>query len=236
MSITCIHNPWCGCRFLDLISTYIMFYRFCKEQHAFFSNVISLHVESTECGCTESWCPYINIGWLDKVIEGSEVVLKVETVFLMNTVTAAKNTNAHVPHPPCASVFWIPLPIWPALNVANDPFLLRFVSFTFSLPPLPTYFFASLLFPAALLYRFIFSHAIFLSSCCPAFPASCLLSLCFWLAGWFILLSAPCRYTLGRAPLLWTGYVWAYLLQRWAKCCWITQAPFQAYRLSVCPC
>lgn len=53
-------------------------------------------------------------------------------------------------------------------------------------------------------------------------------SLRLWLAGWFILLSALHRYTLGRALLLWTGYVWAYLLQRWAKCCSITQAPFSS--------
>lgn len=31
-----------------------------------------------------------------KVVEGTEVALRVEKDFLMNTVTAVRNTNAHV--------------------------------------------------------------------------------------------------------------------------------------------
>lgn len=90
--------------------------------------------------------------------------------------------------------------------------------FFFSLPP------ASFISPLPCcsgLSLHIFScHPLcYLSHC--HFPASHLpLSLFFFfsffsgcLVDSFYCLS-PCRYTLGRAPPLWTGYVWAYLLQR----------------------
>lgn len=121
------------------------------------------------------------------------MVLKVETDFLMNTVAAVRNTNVCVlffslPAVPVSYFFFlIPFPIWLALNVANYPFLLKFVSVP------PSFFYhlllPSLLFPAAPVYRSIFSHVIlspiFLTVCSPPLPpASHLLYLS--LAGWLI--------------------------------------------------
>lgn len=63
------------------------------------------------------------------------MVLKVETDFLMNAVTAFTNTNALLLLlPVLVSTFFIYIPIWQALNVSNDLFLLKFVSLTFPSP------------------------------------------------------------------------------------------------------
>lgn len=172
-----------------------------------------------------------------KVIEGTEVVQKVETDFLMNTVTAVTNTNVHVlffsPLCKCLTFFffntfshlarskcckWSLLVKMCFLHFLSPSFIFHLPSSISSLPCCSS--------------LSLHIYSCYLSHCLPPpFPASCLLSffLSLSLAGWFILLSALCRYTLGRAPLLWTGYVWAYLLQRWVKWCWIPQAPFQAY-------
>lgn len=70
------------------------------------------------------------------VIEVAKVVLKVKTDLLMNAVTAATNTHFYVlslsPLRKCLTFFLIAFPIWLTLNVANYPFLLKFVSFAFS--------------------------------------------------------------------------------------------------------
>lgn len=64
------------------------------------------------------------------------MVLKVKTDLLMNAVTAATNTHFYVlslsPLRKCLTFFLIAFPIWLTLNVANYPFLLKFVSFAFS--------------------------------------------------------------------------------------------------------
>lgn len=140
------------------------------------------------------------------VIEVAKVVLKVKTDLLMNAVTAATNTHFYVlslsPLRKCLTFFLIAFPIWLTLNVANYPFLLKFVSFAFSHTLslffhllLPSHFL-----PAALAYRSIFSHAIlfaiFLTVCFPhshCLPPSRLLSLlssCWLVDSFYCLLPA----------------------------------------------
>lgn len=108
-----------------------------------------------------------------------------------------------------SNFFLIAFPIWLTLNVANYPFLLKFVSFMFSLSLslalISSSLFSHLLLPshflpAAPAYRSIFSHAIlsaiFLTVCFPPSLASRLpsfflsLSSCWLVDSFYCLLPA----------------------------------------------
>lgn len=116
-----------------------------------------------------------------------------ETDFLVNAVTAFTNTNALLLLPILVSTFFIHIPIWLALNVANYPFLLKFVSPTFP-SPFSTCFFH--LTPSLLLWSiapyFLMPSSVLsfsLSAPHPTLPCllcSFLLFLSLSLAGWLI--------------------------------------------------
>lgn len=129
---------------------------------------------------------------------GTEVLLKVETDFLMNTVTAVRNTNAHAlfSSPPVQVSNFFFFNTFSHLARSDCCKLSPLVKISFLHLRPPSFFFhlllPSLLFPAALAYRFIFSHAIvpaiFLAVCSPSSSASRLLSLFLSLspAAWLI--------------------------------------------------
>lgn len=235
--ITTLPCPWFGYRLIACVIGFLQEYFFRLRTTRFFTKVISVYW-ITECCRSEAGFHASNSGLTGECAKGYWGYwsgTQMRDRFPHEYCHTVTNTNVHalLLFPPCGSVslsFLPPFTIWKALNVANDSFLI------ISFPPLSPSL--SLLLPPpapsvpALPCCSGRSHHI--SSCdLLCLPADCLLPPCLpflWLAAWFILLSAPCRCTLGGAPLLWTGYVWEYLPQRWAKCRCITRAALQGLR------
>lgn len=155
-----------------------------------------------------------------KVIEADKVLLKVRTDYLHrlhhtpHTHTHTKKKKFQLMFCSVSKLFLQLFPICYVQSVANDPFYLKFPW----LLPFCTCFLHLPLLATPMVCRVIFSHPILF--CLPhrLLPIVGRLPPSLWLVGWFIVLSVGCRFTEGRAPLLWTDYVWACLLQRWARC------------------